>query len=206
MQFFAFNLENLTNIIDDCRNWQVTILGESAGSCSVFLQTVSVFPCPIFLVFCWDFSLSNILVFQLSVKQVPVSASQHWVDSPSYCSKWRQPRSRYSHKTATPQWQSNTNIAGLGNNPKSQERAFQLGETLANLLGCQVKLLDLIKFTFALFISGRTWYLALLPPGDWRWLWHFGRHGLWTVSQYWQGLPNQLDFYSSNTNFEQKLK
>ena len=29
-------------------------------------------------------------------------------------------------------------FAGLGNNPKSQERAFELGATLASLVGCQV--------------------------------------------------------------------
>ena len=28
---------------------------------------------------------------------------------------------------------------GLGNNPKSQERAFELGENLAGLVGCQVR-------------------------------------------------------------------
>ena len=40
-------------------------------------------------------------------------------------------------------------IAGLGNNPKSQERAFQLGATLGNLLGCQVRIFNVsISFAF----------------------------------------------------------
>jgi len=66
---------------------QVTILGESAGSCSVFLQTVS--------------PLNTGLI----------------------------------HRAIA---QSGGNLGpGLGNNPKSQERAFELGATLGNLLGCQ---------------------------------------------------------------------
>jgi len=66
---------------------QVTILGESAGSCSVFLQTVS--------------PLNTGLI----------------------------------HRAIA---QSGGNLGpGLGNNPKSQERAFELGSNLASLLGCQ---------------------------------------------------------------------
>ena len=210
-------------MIDDCWSWQVTILGESAGSCSVFLQTVSVFLAnSIFLYFvvveifhsaiywCFNCQWSKFLFQPLNTGLIHRVIAQSGGNlGPGTITKQPHPSDNHTQTTSiiAPQWQSNTNIAGLGNNPKSQERAFQLGETLANLLGCQVKLLklvkftfsllgcqvkllDLIKFTFALFISGRTWYLALLPPGDWRRIRHFGCHGLWTLSQYRQGLAN----------------
>ena len=75
------------------------------------------------------------------------SASQHWIDSPCNRSERRKPRPRFSSQLRPSlvffyfglHYKLSHIVVGLGNNPKSQERAFELGSNLASLLGCQVR-------------------------------------------------------------------
>ena len=71
--------------------------------------------------------------------------------------------------------QTTSRIAGLGNNPKSQERAFELGATLGSLLGCQVRLLDLINVVIIWFARWEFPMQLSYPSHFWIWSlnWYF---------------------------------
>ena len=99
----------LLRVIESGRCWcctQVTILGESAGSCSVFLQTVSVTSAytstindstyQSYLHIGVTFLTHHLAFCCLWMKQVNISASQHRLDPPSHCSKWGKPWTRCS--------------------------------------------------------------------------------------------------------------